>query len=95
MDKFIDKILDNYYSRKLVNKIENCIRFTYDLDIQTLWEDNLVRVKIKNKKYKDDHYYSIFIFECDNALTYLIRFSELDKTLKHAIDYYLDNEKWR
>lgn len=92
MDNFIDKILDEYYSRKLTKDIQKCLLFKYDLDVRTEWEKDVVRIQIKKRKYKDNQYYTVFLFKCDTALRYLIRFDEVKDALKDSIKYYFEKE---
>lgn len=93
MDNFIDKILDEYYSRKLAKRIRECVLFNYSLDERTIFEKNVVRIQIKKKKYRDDQYYTIFDYKYDEALGYLISFNNVRNIIENSITCYFENEK--
>lgn len=84
----IEKILDNYYSNKVKQIIEDRFFFYYDYDVKFEETGYNVVVKIKNKKYAETHYETIFVYNKDRALYCLINEKQMDNDIKEAIKYY-------
>lgn len=95
----ITKVLDNYYSNKLMNIIKNRISKKYYIsvylkkpDFNVKEEKNKIIVQIKKPEYKDEFYTQIFAFYKENAFEILCRYDEMWKEIEINIKEYLKGE---
>ena len=56
--KFIEKILDKYFARKLVDEIKFFLA-KYNIDKKVVYDKYGVQFLIKNKKYNENYYKTI------------------------------------
>lgn len=83
----IEKLIDNYFVRKLIERIEEDLRF-YRIDSKFEIDKNYLKLYIKNKKLKDQYYKNVitiskktcFKIICDNS-----EYKELYKCIDSAI----------
>ena len=68
--KIIDKILNNYFTKKLLKEIKWDF-IVRNLDYKFDFEKYRVWVKCKPKKYKDEEYTTIIHIDKDDSLKYL------------------------
>lgn len=73
MEKLINKILDNYYKKQIIQKIKNLMWF-YDekLDYKFTEFKEVFQLKIKKKEYNDELYTIIASLDNTRCLSYLI-----------------------
>jgi hypothetical protein len=84
----IEKILDNYYSNKVKQIIKDRFFFYYNYDLKFEETSYNVVVKIKNKKYSENQYETIFVYNKDRALYCLINEQQMFKDIKETIKHY-------
>lgn len=73
--KIIDRILDEYYSKKLIERIDCEIRGRFYCDIRVKESKSGYIVEIKNKEFNDFHYEKMLTFLKKEALSKLINFN--------------------
>ena len=87
----IDKILDKYYSKKLINEIHWCF-IPEGLDYKVKFDKTAFHeftIYVKQEKYKDECYEPIIHFCCTDAITHLMRLDKTLETVNEAIREYL------
>ena len=89
--KIIDKILDNYYSKKLIEKIDIEIRGRFYCDIKVKESGEGYIVEIKRKELNNFKYEEIFRFLKKDALSNLVNFHT--KVLVDFVDLVLKEQK--
>lgn len=87
MEKLINKILDNYYKKQLINKIKSLL-FFWCLDYKFVERTEGFELQVKKKEYKDELFKSIAFFGKNNYLYYLIDWKEVLEKIKNAIEEY-------
>lgn len=92
MNKIITKILDKYYSKKLIDEILQSLRFTFDLDFRTEYNKDKVRLYIKKRKYKDEEYYQLYYFRYEEAFNNLLRIDKVKSAMRECVEMYLKEE---
>ena len=91
----IEKILDNYYSKKLCMLIKD-ISKKWDLDKKTIIKKDTVKFLVKLKEYNDEQYKSlitvpkkeVFIYLCD----YKMCVEDIENSIKNYIKYVKGEE---
>jgi len=73
MNKILGKILDNYFSNKLLYKIQRGLEFRYLIDIKIKKDGNLYVIYVKNQKYNDKQYKELYNFTTYEAADCFIR----------------------
>lgn len=91
--KIIDKILDNYCSKKLTNVISKIIHSMFDIDIIFCEDEISIVVKAKKRIFNDKQYKQIYSFYKDDALSLLCNQNELKHYLIKMIEMY-DCGEW-
>ena len=89
MNRFITKILDEYYTHKLIDKIKDFIICTYNLDLKTEWKGNNVILYVKKRKHKDEYYEQIYTFNYCDSLMWLINLNSTKEIVDNNIKGYL------
>ena len=87
----IKKILDNYYSNKLINYCKSCLQ-RYIIDIRITETKTNVDIEIKMPKYNDKQFISIFNFHKGNAFIYLCEQEEIKKILLERAKKYSESQ---
>ena len=91
-DKIIQKILDRYYTRKLVEEVRAHIFSYWFVDIREQHETrNTVSLYVKNIKYNDGEYKHLITFSTHNSIMNLIQLKELKKNIDARIEMYHKN----
>ena len=90
MNRFITKILDEYYTHKLIDEIEDSVTYKYDLDFKTEWKNDRINLYVKKRKYKDEHYKRIYVFDYCDSLMWLIKIDAAKTTVDNNIKGYLN-----
>jgi hypothetical protein len=88
----IEKILDNYYSKRLIDKLKmtECI---YCLDFKNIIEKNEVVVYCKIRKYKDKNYTRIMNFPKKYVFYYLSNYDNFRNDIEECIKEYYKEER--
>lgn len=89
----IKKIIDEYYSEKLIQMIENNINVIFYLDLKTEKHENRYFIYVKRKEYNDLQYTHIYNFREKDALFFLLDQQEFKKTIRKIIDEYLETSR--
>lgn len=80
----LEKILDKYFTKKLMTKICDNL-YIYYLDKQVIYHKNYAEFKVKKKKFKEEYYNTIFSICNDESLEAYLNFDEIIKAIKHQI----------
>ena len=90
----LEKILDNYYTRKLLNEIK--WSFTaYRMDYKFINHKEEVEISVKPKEYSERYYKTIIHIQKENSFKYMC---DLDKVLEHMskiIREHIEKKGWR
>lgn len=86
----IERILDKYYMKKLVDKIKLTL-FSYYLDFEYIFEKDRVLINCKKKKYKD--YSPIIKIDYKYCFSYLCDYDDFVKRVKRLVDEYCKKEQ--
>lgn len=87
----IEKILDNYYSKKLDDFIK-FIEREYFLDFKHIYTKYEILIQVKKKKYKNELYKEIIHVRKANSLYFLCNKDDLKKYIKRLIKDYTEKE---
>ena len=87
--KVIDKVLDNYYSYKLIETIKDEIKHKYFIDIRIKNNENGVWVEVKRQEYNDNQYEAVFGFYKRNAFANLIDVERVREKVSKNVESYL------
>lgn len=91
-DKIIQKILDRYYTKKLVEEIKKHVFAYWCLDIMEQHETrSTVSLYIKNRKYNDNEYKHLITVGTHDAIINLMQLDKIKKTLDGRIEEYHKN----
>lgn len=71
----IDKIIDNYYTKKLLEETKWCF-IVRDLDYKFIPHENNITIKTKKKKYSNKYYEGIAVIKKDEAVKYLLNYDK-------------------
>lgn len=88
----IEKILDNYFTKKLLDRTKDII-IMYWLDYKFEKKGNEVIIKIKQKKFKNSLYCTIDMFFKDESINKLCNFEEYADYIKKGIEWYQNKIK--
>lgn len=88
----IEKILDKYYSKKLMEFLDRQL-LEWFIDKRYLIKDTYVSLQIKKCKYNDSEYKEIITFAKKDAFIYLCNQSELKKVLRQCVQGYFEHVK--
>ena len=83
----ITKILDNYYTNKLKEFINNEF-LTWNLDLKFQKDGEFIDVCIKKRIYDEKMYRRIFYFSKEMAFYWLCKQDELEKLIDERINIY-------
>lgn len=86
----IEKILDKYYCRKVLDSIDiifilRGLEHKYKLN-----KDGIVHIFIKKIRYKDNLYREIYAFNIRRSLDILIYYEQFRKEIKKRIEVYIN-----
>ena len=85
----IDKILNNYYTKKLIEETKWCF-IVRGLDYKFVNEGNRVIVEVNQKKHDKKYYEAIARIEKDEAFKYLCNLEKYKEILAKIINDYTD-----
>lgn len=80
----IEKILDRYFTKKLMTKIYDDL-YIYCLDKQVIYHKNYAEFKVKKKKFKEEYYNTIFTICNDESLEAYLNYDEIIKVIIQQI----------
>lgn len=90
----IEKILDNYYSKKLIQFIKDTLSdYICTINIKCFDYKNYMTIKIKRSEYNDEQYMQIYYFKKINAFEFMCRNKELGEMLRNRVKEYLEENK--
>jgi hypothetical protein len=84
--KLIEKILDDYYTIKLLDYFKNHIAIVYFLDFKYVYERPYNSIKVKKPKYKD--YQTIIKFKKGDSCLHLCNINNFRKECHKIIQQY-------
>ncbi len=90
--KLITKILDTYYSDKLVALITRILYNRYNIDIRVTTGEQYIRIEIKKTIYNDEQYKTIFAFKKEDSFSYICNQSKLIEVVSNCADDILGKE---
>ena len=86
----IEKILDKYYTKKLINWIkEDIILYNLDFKFTKDKNSNRIYIKCKKRKYKEECYTNIGNIFISDSLFTIFNYDLYIKDLKEKIEKYL------
>lgn len=88
--KVIEKILDKYYMKKLVDRIKLGL-LIYRLDFEYKYEKDGFLINIKKKKYKD--YTTLIKIDKKYCLSYLCDYGNFIDDVRDLVIKYIENER--
>lgn len=91
--KLVEKILDEYFLRKLILRIEIILLCYRYLDYKTLVRDKTLYVYAKFRIENDKQYKEIYSLPKAESFTALVNWQEFETRLKEYIQEYIKNEK--
>lgn len=86
----IERILDKYYMKKLVDKIKFTL-LPYYLDFEYKYEKDRFLINVKKKKYKD--YTPIIKIDNKYCLSYLCNYNDFIENVRKLVNEYIENER--
>lgn len=92
MMKIINKILDNYYTQKLLERIDY-IFIMRNLDYKFITIGNIIDIKVKNRKYDNKYYTSVGTISKCRAFHYLINMDDFITNISSRVDEYSKDNK--
>ena len=90
--KLLSKMLDNYYSNKLVQFVKMEIISKYIVDIKHFNHKNYIEIRIKRTQYNDKQYTVVFRFNKQDAFKFMCRQQELSKKVLNNTKKYLESK---
>ena len=90
----IEKILDNYYSKKLIRFIEDTLsEYMFAINVSINIYKNYIIIEIKRVEYNVAQYTQIYYFKKNNAFEFVCRSKELGEMLRSRVKKYLEENK--
>lgn len=85
MSKLIEKILDKYFAKKFMDKLQEELLIFY-IDRKVTYSKKYARLQIKNRKYNDEHYVTILtIYYPYSFDMYWTRYDKIVEEIKFYI----------
>ena len=85
----IDKILDNYYTRKIKYYVEGLCNYRlYRLDLKYEIKNGYLKMFVKKKKYNKKQYQLVFSVSKKDSLLYLVGIQDLLNQINKFLDNY-------
>ena len=85
----IDKILDNYYTRKLKYYVKKICNYRlYRLDLKYEIKNGYLKMFVKKKKYNKKQYQLVFSVSKKDSLLYLVAIQDLLNQINKFLDNY-------
>ena len=85
--KLINKLLDKYYTNKLIDYIKFVLEDFY-IDVTTIKYKNLIKIAVKNPKYNDRQYITIYRFTKEDAFTLMCMYKDVTTEILENYDKY-------
>lgn len=81
----LEKIIDKYYAKKLVQKLIDAISVYY-IDKNVIYTKHMVELYVKKKKWKEENYVLIMAKPYSECFDVLVNgYMELEKTVRESI----------
>lgn len=85
----IDKILDNYYTRKIKYYVQVLCNYRlYRLDLKYEIKNDYLKMYAKKKKYNKKQYQIVFSISKKDSLLYLVEIKDLLEQINKFLDNY-------
>lgn len=86
----IDKILDNYYTKKF-KKLLSRYMMEWFLDKRFIEEHERISLQIKRPEYNDMQYKEVIAFYKDQAFEYMCNQKQIEKVLREIVEKYCED----
>ena len=87
----IDRILDNYYTKKLLEEIRWCF-IVRGLDYRFTCNKEEARIEVKKEKYDKKYYSLVAHIQKDESLKYLCNLDKFKESLVNILNDYNEKE---
>ena len=87
MKRFETK-LDEYYTNKYIEYLQDLVFIKWDLDFKIERGSFWIKVFMKNKKYKEEHYQNLMTFRKDRSFYYICNFDKDNKIINDILKEY-------
>lgn len=91
--KRFEKKLDEYYTNKYIEYLQRLIFIKWDLDFKIEKNISWVKVFMKNKKYKENHYQELMKIMKDKSFYYICNFDKGIELINNIIKEYSKENK--
>lgn len=89
--RIIEKILDRYYTKKVIEDIDKRFKNFYFIDIEYQKGKYGCSIRIKKQEYKD--YFDITYIPYNRGIHFLLHIKEFEDELAKSIEEYLKELK--
>ncbi len=89
--KIISKLLDAYYTNKLISYIIFVLN-DFVIDVRTEKHEYLVIIKVKKSKYNDSQYKEIYRFSKEDAFTLMCMYKDVTTEILENMNKYCEKE---
>ena len=87
----IEKILDKYYTKKLVELIFNDIVIYY-IDKRVRYEKDFAIIDIKKRKYSEEYYKELVYISYGESLNTLINYDKIRNSMLNEVERILKED---
>ena len=85
MSKLIEKILDKYFAKKFMDKLQEELLIFY-IDTKVTYSRRYARLQIKNRKYNDKQYKTVLMIYYPYSFTiYWTNYNKIAEEIKNNI----------
>lgn len=91
--KLLDKHLDRYYTRKLLDRIEGYLVGTHDADYRVIRSNHDIVIVCKLRCLDERYYVSIYTFKTIDSLSILCDFDNVRKDIERRYKRVIDRQR--
>lgn len=91
--KLLDKHLDRYYTRKLLDRIEGYLVGTHNADYRVIRSDHDIVIVCKLRYLGERYYAPIYTFKTIDSLSILCDFDSVRKDIKRRYERVIDRQR--
>ena len=88
--KLLDKILDDYYARRLLESTKREVEVKYGLDVKIVKKKSLYLFSVKRHKFNDECFREIYSVRAENAFVTATEYAVDKSYVEEQIKYYLE-----